>query len=626
MGNIDIRYINKDFNTYKDALVEYAKAYYPTTYNDFTTPSPGTMFIDMASYVGDVLSFYLDNQLQETFLEFAKQQKNLYSLAYMLGYRPKVTSAAAVGLDVYQQLPAKTVSGNRVPDWDYALIIDAGMQVVSNVSPSTVFYVPEKLDFALSSSTSPTEINVYTVDPNTGQPNSYLLKKRVTAISGEVRTSTFTFGQATRFPTITISDSSIIEIIKITDNTTGDTWYEVPYLAQDYILNPVQNTAAAYPALYQASYQVPYILEKVRVNKRFTSRFKNASTLELEFGAGINTVSSSVIIPDPFNVGIGTINGLTQLNTAFDPTNFVTTEDYGIAPANTTLTIQYLVGGGATSNVQIDELTSIASATSNFRTIVNPVLGPLYKATLQTNNAEPATGGGDGDDTESLRLNTMAQFPAQLRAVTQQDYLGVVLSMPSKFGKIAKAYVTKDDILFQKYQANEPGERDSLATSMYLLTYNASNQFDVPSPALLKNVQTYLNDYRMLTDSIRLKPAYIINIGISFDVITRPNYPTREVIAACLAQLKSMFSREKWQVNQPIILANVYSALDVLPGVQSIQNVRVTNLSGTANGYSQYSYDISAGTLSGIIYPSLDPSIFEVKYPDIDIQGRVVTM
>jgi hypothetical protein len=213
-----------------------------------------------------------------------------------------------------------------------------------------------------------------------------------------------------------------------------------------------------------------------------------------------------------------------------------------------------------------------------------------------------------------------------MRAVTQQDYLGTVLGMPPKFGQVAKAYVTKDSAIFAEYLKGEPGERDPLATSIYLLSYNTDGTFTVPGSALLQNIQTYLEDYRMMTDTILLKPAYIINIQVNFDVVLRPNYTSREVLNSCITLLKGFFSRENWQVNQPIILSEVYTLLDQIAGVQTVQKVTLNNIAGTSSGYSQYSYDISAATLNGTIYPSLDPSIFEVKYPDTDIQGRVVTM
>ncbi len=619
MANKDIRYLNKDFNTFKEALIEYAKAYYPNTYNDFSTSSPGTMFIDMAAYVGDVLSFYLDNQVQETFLEYAKQTNNLYALAYMLGYRPKVTSAALVTLDVYQQLPASGAS--YAPDFNYALTIDEGMQVRSNVNTSNFFYCPNKINFSLSSSIDPTDISVYTTVG--GNPNTYLLKKTTPALSGQIKTTSFTFGAAERFPIRILEDANIIEIISVTD-LDGNKWYEVPYLAQDYILQPVQNTALNYPDLYQQANEVPYILERLDVPKRFVTRFKSLTELEFEFGAGVIEASGSV--PNPFNVGIGTVNGLDLLTTAFDPTNFVSNNSYGLAPVNTTLTVTYLAGGGAAANAQVNELTYIASSTSTFAGTTIPATADIIRGSLATNNNVRAVGGGDGDTPEELRLNTLAKFPSQMRAVTQQDYLGFVLGMPSQFGQVAKAYVTKDTATFARYLVGQDGLRDPLATSIYLLTYNVNGEFTTPGSALLRNIQTYLGQYRMLTDTILLKNAYIINIQVSFDIVVRPNYSGREVIGFCLVALRAFFDRQKWQINQPIILSEIYTLLDQIAGVQTVQKISITNIAGTNVGYSQYGYDISAATLNGVIYPSLDPSIFEVKYPDVDIQGRVVTL
>lgn len=619
MANIDIKYLNKDFSSFKNSLIEYAKAYFPTSYNDFSTSSPGTMFLDMSSYVGDVLSFYLDNQIQENFIEFAKQQNNLYTLAYMFGYRPKVTSAAITTLDVYQQVPAS--GSNYAPDWNYAMTIAEGLQVRSNINASNYFYCPNKIDFTLSSSIDPTEVSVYTTVG--GNPNTYLLKKSTQALSGQVKTTTLSFGAAERFPMRNVQDTNIIEILSVYDSN-GKRWYEVPYLAQNFILNPVTNTALNYPGLYQEANQVPYIIERLPVPNRFVSRFTTAANLELEFGAGIQAVSGTV--PNPFNVGIGTVNGIDLLNTAYDPTNFVVNSTYGVAPSNTNLTVNYLVGGGAAANVNTNELTYLVTSSVSFTNTVNPTTAAFIQGTLATNNSVQATGGGDGDSVDNLKLNTLAAFPSQMRAVTQQDYLGTVLGMPPKFGQVAKAYVTKDSATFAQYLVNEPGERDPLATSIYLLSYDSAGAFTTPSPALLKNIQTYLEDYRMLTDTVLLKPAYIINIQVNFSIVTRPNYTSRAVIQACIAALKIFFNRNNWQVNQPIILSEVYSLLDQIDGVQTVQRVAINNIAGTSSGYSQYSYDTSAATLNGVIYPSLDPSIFEVKYPDIDIQGRVVTL
>lgn len=614
LNSPDIKYLNKDFSNFKNELIEYAKSYYPTVYNDFSQASPGSMFIEMASYVGDVLSFYLDNQLQETFLQYAKQKNNLYTMAYMLGYRPKVTSAAIVDLDVYMQVGVVGPSGNKTPDWTNAITIQPGMQVKSSISNNVSFYVPNKVDFTISSSLDPTDVSVYLTD-GSGNPTKYLLKKKTQAISGQVKTTTANFGAAKRYATVNIQDSDIISVLKVTDSNSN-IWYEVPYLAQDYILNPVENTAVNYPSLYQSANQVPYMLQKVYVPRRFTTRFKTDNSLVLEFGPGINSVADSAVVPNPNSVGVGITTGLTLLETAFDPSNFVTTQTYGLAPQNTTLTITYLAGGGAEYNVLSNQLTIPISIDA----------GSGDASTVVSNNPNPASGGGDGDTVEELRQNIQAEFSSQLRAVTQEDYLARTLSMSPKFGKVAKAYVTKDDATFSNYMEDNPSERDQVLVSMYVLGLDSNGNLAQPSSALVQNLQTYLSEYRMMTDAINIKPAYVINIGCNFDITVRPNFTGQDVVARCLIQLQDFFNVDNWQINEPIILSDIYTLLDQVNGVQTVKKVEIVNKFGSENGYSEFSYDVPGAILNGVLYPSLDPSIFEVKYPKSDIQGRVVTM
>lgn len=605
----DIRYINKNFDSFKGDLIEYAKAYFPTTYTDFSQASPGSMFIEMASYVGDVLSFYLDNQIQETFVQYAKQSNNIYPLAYMLGYRPKVISVATTDLDVYQQVPAKTVSGSQVPDFDYALVISEGMQVRSNVNQNVYFYTPKKVDFTVSSSLDPTEITVYTVN-GSGKPQSYLLKKTTPAISGQIKTATFSFGAAERFSTMTISDSNIVSIVSAVDSN-GNNWYEVPYLAQDYILNKKQNTGSDVM-------QVPYLIQKTTVQRRFTSRFLSNNTLSVEFGSGINQQIDQLYLPDPNSVSVGlTPGGLSQIGTAYDPTNFVTTATYGIAPKNVSITFSYLVANGAQDNVLSNQLTVPVSFTAT-------ALDTSYENTVVTNNPEAASGGGDGDTVDAIRMNSMAEFQTQYRAVTQEDYLARTMSMPGEYGKVSKAYVTKDDVTFANYNSSDPADRDPILMSLYVLGLDVNGNLAVPTKNLINNLVTYLSDYRMLTDSIRVKPAYVINIGVNYDIVLRPNYNAQDVLARTLIAVKEFFNTDNWQINQPIVLSNLYTAIDSVEGVQTVKNIELVNLSGESNGYSKYSYDVAGATVNEVVYPSLDPSIFEVKYPDSDIKGRVV--
>lgn len=620
----DIKYINKDFTDFKSTLIEYAKSYFPTAYNDFSSASPGTMFIEMAAYVGDVLSFYVDNQLQETFLEYAKQKENLYSLAYMLGYKPKVTSAATVDLEVYQIVPSIGQSTNKQPDYSYCLIINEGMQVNSSVIKNTPFFVPEKINFAVSSSSDLTEVSIYSFD-GIGDPLFYLLKKNTKALSGEVKTKTFSYGAAEKFTTSIIEDTNIIEIIDVVDSD-GNVWYEVPYLAQDTIMDDTLNINYNDPNYSNQFGNVPYILKLKKIPRRFVSRIKSNNTLELQFGSGMNQNADESIIPNPNIVGLGLLDSLSKINTAFDPTNFTTTETYGLAPSNTTLTVRYLVGGGSQANIPSNQLNTITNFTSGFfGGNVDNTLGNQVLQSLQVNNPRQATGGGDGDTNEQIRLNALSQFPTQMRAVTQQDYLALALSMPGKFGQVSKAFITNDTITFNTQLSDNSGLRDPLSTSLYVLGYNQNKQLISPSDALKQNLKTYISQYKMLTDNINIKNAYIVNIGIDFDIIIRPNYSGRDVILQSLTLLKDYFNIDNWEINQPIILSDLYTMLDSVPGIQTVSNISIKNISGEELGYSKYSYDINAATLNNVIYPSLDPCIFEVKYPDTDIQGRVVT-
>ena len=529
----------------------------------------------------------------------------------MLVYRPKVVSTALVNLDVYQQIPSKPTGSNYVPDWDYALNIQQGMQVKSNVNSNVYFYVPQRVDFTMSSSLDPTEVSVYSL---TGaNPASYLLKKTTQAISGQVKTISFSFGAAERFSTVSINDSNIVSIVSAVD-TAGYNWYEVPYLAQDFILESSANTGTD-------KNTVPYIMQKTQTARRFTSRFQSNESLVIEFGSGINSnANDTVYIPNPNSVSVGlTGGGLSQINTAYDPTNFVTTQTYGLAPANTTITITYLVAGGAQDNVLANQLTIPVSFTATGINTAN-------ENTVVTNNPDAASGGGDGDTSEELRMNSMAEFPTQYRAVTQQDYLARTLSMPGQWGKVSKAFVTKDDVTFANYNASDPADRDPILMTLYVLGLDFNGNLAAPSTNLIANINTYLQNYRMLTDAIKIKSAYIINLGVNYDIVLRPNYNGQDVLARTLTAVKGFFDIDNWQINQPIVLSNLYTVIDSVEGVQTVKNIEVVNLSGESSGYSKYSYDIKGATNNNVIYPSLDPSIFEVKYPDVDIKGRVVQL
>jgi hypothetical protein len=618
-----IQYLNKDFDGFKQKLIEFAQIYYPETYNDFSDTSAGLMLIEMAAYVGDVLSFYGDNQVQENFLEFAKQKDSLLALAYNHGYFPQVTYASTVNAEVFQIIPATIQSGLITPDFNYAMIIDEGAQLQSGNNTSQFFYVENKIDFTVSGSNDPTEISVYSLD-SSNQPNFYLLKKTVKASAGTLKTAEFSFTTPEKFATIQIQDTNIIEIIKVTDSD-GNNWYEVPYLAQETIFDPVSNVEANDPILFQYNETTPYLLQIKKVPRRFVKRFKTNNTLELQFGPGVSSDPDQVITPNSDNVGLGLPYGTDKLTTAWDPANFLYTRTYGLAPSNTTLTIEYLVGGGVSSNIPANSLNILASGNvAFFGTNLDATLQNTVRSSLAFTNSEPAVGGGDGDTNEIIRQNTKAQFPTQLRTVTKDDYAIRSLSLPPKYGNVSKVYITQDATISPNRTTPE-SRYDTNALSLYLLSRNNAGDLTIADPALKQNLITYLGEYRMLTDAITIKDAFIINIGINFDVILLPNFNNRVILNNCITALTNYFDIDKWQINQPILINNVRNILDSIEGVQTVKKLEIVNKVGTNNGYSQFAYDIKGATINEVLYPSLDPSIFELKFPDTDIQGRVVT-
>lgn len=628
MTQKDIKYINKDFNQYKEELINYARNYFPDIYNDFTEPSPGNMFIEMASYVGDVLSFYLDKQTQENLLLYAQDKQNLMSIAYSLGYRPKVTSTAVVDLDVYQQVPA-IISGSTVnPDYSYCLAVEKEAKVRSASNNGIVFVTQDIVDFSFSSSADPTEITIYQIDQNTNQPEYYLFKKKVKAIAGEVRTFEVSFGAPEKYSTITLPEDNIIEVLSVTDDD-GNKWFEVPYLAQSTIFTEILNNELNDPFLAQYSDTTPYILKLKKVSRRFTSRFNTENRLVLEFGAGVTTNPDEVIIPNSDNVGIGILDSVSKMNAAYDPANFIYTKDYGLAPSNITIVVRYLIGGGASSNVASNTLTQPYEITTRLVSItpnaLNQNLLNYISNTIGFNNPSPASGGGSGDTVEDIRMKSMSSFSAQLRNVTKEDYIIRALSMPPKFGSIAKAYITQDLSFNNTSKVIDFINSNPLSLSMYVLSYDSNKKLINSSFAVKQNLKNYIDKFKIMTDAVNIKDAYYINIGVYFEIVVLPSYNNKEVLSDCMEKIKSYFNIDNWQINQPIIISQLYNLIQCeVKGVQSVIKVEVANKYGTDKGYSAYGYDIKGATKNNIIYPSLDPSIFELRYPDSDIYGRVV--
>ncbi len=608
----DVKYLNKDFSQFRQNLINFAKNYYPDTYQDFNESSPGMMFIEMASYVGDVLSYYTDTSFRESLLSTAKENSNILALSQLFGYKPKLNSPAKCKLDIFQLVIASGSGEHAAPDMDYALSIDSNGQFESE--EGVIFRSIEPVDF-----NDDPNISVYEIDA-TGNVSRYLLKKQVDVESGNIKTLTFTFDEPKPYDKIVLPDSNIINIIDVTD-TAGNNWNEVDYLAQDTIFENIANIPFNDPDLSIYRSTVPYILKLRKTPRRFVTRLRDDNRLELQFGSGVSADADEEIIPNPKNVGSG-LEYLKRTTTDnIDPSNFLYTSTYGISPSSTTLTVRYSLGGSITDNVGINSISKVNSITY-LNEISNVDLSDS-KSSVAVTNSEPALGGKLKENIDNIRQNAMAAFAAQNRIITREDYIARVYAMPSRYGSIAKAYVVGDtqintaDKVYPAETISNP-----FALNLYLLAYDSNKIFVEPNQALKENIRTYISQYRMLTDAINIKSAFVINLGIEFQIITRPNYNSNEVLLKCISKLKTLLNNDRMQINGSLDISALITAVDQVDGVQSVVNFEFKN---KTNGvYSNNKYDIKSAIRNNILYPSLDPCIFEIKYPNNDIKGRVI--
>lgn len=648
----DVKYLNKDFSSFRENLINFAKYYYPNTYADFNDAAPGMMFIDMASYVGDVLSYYTDYTFKEGLLYNTTERKNIIALSKYLGYTTSPAKGATGTVDVFQICPSTTDdNSNYIPDNNYALSIQENMQVSNNVGSS--FLTSTSLDFSVNTNLSPLTSSVYQRD-STGVPTFFLLQKSVNIRSGKLMTKTFTVGNMQSFLDLYLDEDNILEVIKVVD-ADNNIWYQVDFLAQEMVLTDVPNDDSNQGILSQYQGTTPYILDYLKTSRRFTVNVDENNRTYLEFGAGTDGFADEIINLSSQQVGVG-LSNINNLNLSLDPSNFLKNDTYGLAPSNTTLTITYTIGGGFESNspsnsvINVDSLTinnTLDGLTPEQVSLLNTV-----ETSLKVNNSVATVGGAGPESNDMIRQNAIAAFSAQNRIVTQDDYLARVYALPAKYGAIAKAQIitynsldvnqnqiltgtvdlnnvaTVDNDNTQNYFRKIAFDRSNpFSVNLYILSYDQNGNLTQANEALVTNLLTYLRRYRILTDGINVIDGYVINIGVEFVITTFKGYNKKDVLSNCITAVQNFFNIDKWEFSQTINLSSLRLEIAKVDGVQTVVSLKIKNLTPlTTNGgnYSPVEYDIAASTQNDQIYPSLDPSIFEVKFPNSDIQGTVM--
>ena len=643
-----VNYLNKDFSDFRDNLIEFAKVYFPNTYNDFNEASPGMMFIEMAAYVGDVLSYYIDSQFRESLLAYAEEKRNIYTIAQSFGYKPKTTSPSSVVLDVFQSIPAL----NQKPDLRYALNVEAGATITAG-STSTTFRTLEDVNFKFSSSYDPRETSI--LESDGGVVTKFLLKKKVKAESGIIVTETFSFTTATKYSQIKLANPDVIEIISCTDSDDNK-WYEVDSLARDTVFVDMEANTLNSPDLVEDRETVPYILKLKKVSRRFTTFINESDQTIIRFGAGISDNPDEEIVPNPDMVGSNLPGSPSKLTSAFDPSNFLKTKAFGLAPSNTTLTIKYSHGGGIDDNVNSGDVTNISSISYQIQdALLNASSVQESKDSVVFTNVNPATGGSSGQTIREVRESALAYYQAQQRAVTKEDYIVRAYSLPAKYGNIAKIHLVQDDQLNRDADSIDLDRKvtstdveagrtlrsfqagrflNPLAMNMYTLGFNSDKKLTKMNQTSKENLKTYLSQFRLVTDAINIKDAYVINVAVNFAILTKTGFNKNDVLLRCVSAVQDFFDIDRLQLGQPIIVSDIAYEISLVDGVASIVppvennpnnlSIVVENKYKLEDGYSGNFYDISSGLIDGVLYPALDPSIFEIKYPNSDIKGKVV--
>jgi hypothetical protein len=642
----EIRYLNRDFSQFKDALINFAKTYFPNTYRDFSPSAPGMMFIEQASYVGDVLSYYTDYAFKESLLTSATERRNIINLARYLGYKVKPSRASTGVIDLFQLCPSTTDGmGSYFPDQDYMLLVKENTQFSNNAR--SYYILNQAIDFGISSSSSPRVESVYSRNVD-GTPEFFLLKKSGVVSSGQVVIKEVVVTNPIPFFQITLDESNVLGILDVTDSDNNQ-WYEVDFIAQELVPVAIPNDSEYEGSLTQFKDSVPYIMKYLKTSRRYVTLVDENNNTTLQFGAGTSGIDDEIVTFDSNLIGIGLSNA-GRLNVPLDPSNFLKNENYGIAPFNTTLKIRYIIGGGLQSNCQSNEIRNVVLAEFD-----NPAEGLLpeqvdllntVKNSLQVSNPSTCTGGKDSETDEEIRLNAMANFASQNRTVTHNDYLVRVYSLPPKFGSIAKAQVIADTslevgvnkILVGTVDQNNVGTvvdnsnnnffrkltfdvSNPFAINVYLLSFDADKRLIRPNEALITNLITYLRQSKMMTDGINVIDGYVINIGVEFSITVYKGFNKKDVLLTCIQSVQSFFNIDNWNFSQPINLSQLQLEIAKVNGVQSVISLEISNKTALDGNYSSVEYDVKAATKNGIIYPSVDPAVWEVRYPDSDIKG-----
>lgn len=590
----DINYISRNFDNLRSSLVSYLQNQFPDAWQDFTDVSSGMAILEAVCYAGDILNFYIDKQFNELFLDTAYEERNVLALAKNLGYKPRGKSASVSNnliLNFNYPVSSSTT--------DYEFVLRKGTQFSNQ--DGTNFY--EMLD-DIDSSTITSKSTV--VDSVNNVTSASISGIRI--VAGLTKNYQVNTGTPIPFLKVPLPDNNIIEIEAVS-SSDGSVWYEVDYLAQENVFVGLVNSQAT-------SGTVPFVLTLKRVPKRYVVERSAGGETALRFGSGVLSYQDSEYIPNPEDIILppsvrGAVSGFSPIYV--DPSDFLNTGTLGAAPQNVTLFIRYRAGGGLGSNAASNTINQITQKYLDYKALGNAFAKSQLESSMVVKNLDPATGGDDEETLDQIKHNASAFFATQSRCVTLQDYVVRSYTMPTKFGTVFRATAAKDPL-------------DKLGVRFTILSRNSDGTLTTASDALKLNLAMYLNQFRSLSENLNITDANIVNIAISFGVVTDSVTPQQEILANCFQRLINYFDIRRWNVGDHISISMAQHQLMTVSGVLAVPQFQITNIVDSIGSrtYSSYSYPIDANIHQYILF-SLPQNIFEVRYPLFDIRGSVIS-
>lgn len=607
MAKSSINYTDRDFETIRRSLIDHAKRYYPDTYKDFNEAGFGSLMLDTVSYVGDVLSFYLDYQANESFLSTAIEYSNTVKLAQQLGYRQEGAASSHGYVTLYLQVPAASLGLN--PDSRYLPILKKGAQFRSSSGVS--YLLIENVDFADPKN----EIVVGQVNSTTGTPTTYAIRAYGRVVSGELKVQTFNAAAYTPYLRIRLTDTKVSEVVRVFDGN-GKEYFEVDYLSQDVIYREVLNKDNDSKAIDKGVIIPPVaILKPVAVPRRFMIEHVGNNTF-LQFGYGNQSEldASPSNISDPANVVMNMYGKEHIKDQSFDPSNLIQSDKFGISPSNTTLTIVYRANNKIRTNSGVGAISQIVDAEFAFPDITALDAGLIssLRDSLEVTNEQPVLGGQTSAVTsQEVKLRAYDAYASQNRAVTKQDYLSAVYRLPGQFGKVKRANIVQDSDSFKRN------------LNVYCLCESVTGFLTPPTNIIKNNLKIWLNRYKMINDTLDILNGKVINIGIEFTAIAKRGFNKYDLLVEIYDELNKQFAGSKMQIGERFYITDIYTAINRIDGVVDTTEVFVTQKL-TAK-HSQVSFNMNEALSANGRYIEVPENVaLEIRYPSEDIKGAII--